>query len=345
MERMLTCTMPLTLLVSGLLWPREILRDTTFDLPLPALGRLLGRARLRPLISEDHWLADAFGIAAPLPAAALRLLGDGGQPHHHDWLCLDPVHLRLQEWALVADAPAALDLSAEEDAALREAIAPLFADFGEIIATASGRWHLRLAQPAHIETKPLPASIGRAVDPTLPSGADGSEWRRRLAEAQTLLHAHEVNRRRAEAGRAKANHLWPWGQGHLPDNTRRDGRRAFNRVLTDDPVLRGLAMFAGCALAPVPARHIPQQGNTLVKLDMLTAASVTHDVMAWRAALAQLEADWFAPALADAASGANGIARRLTLVASGERAFAATARDLDLWRFWQPPKHLADIEA
>ncbi|MDR2000013.1 MAG: hypothetical protein LBP94_00560 [Zoogloeaceae bacterium] len=329
--------MPLTLLVPALLWPREILRDTTFDLPLPSLGRLLGRARLRPLTGEDGWLAETFGITAPLPAAALRLLGDGSQPDNHNWICLDPVHLRLREWALIADAPTALALNAEEDAALREAIAPLFSDFGELLATAAGRWHLRLAQPARIETKPLPAAVGRAVDPALPSGADGAEWRRRLAEAQTLLHTHEVNQRRIEVGHITVNHLWPWGQGRLPDGA----RRAFDRVLTDDPVLRGLAMLAGCEVAALPARHIPQSGKTLVKLGHLSAASIAHDAMAWREALAQLEAGWFAPALAGAA---GGVARQLTLVADGERAFEATATSLSLRRFWRPAKNLADIE-
>jgi len=334
---MLTWAMHLTLLVPGLLWPREILRDTTFDLPLPAMSLLLGRGRTVPLAGEEAWLADVFGIPAPLPAAALRLLGDGGKPGGDEWLCLDPVHLRLQEWAVIPDDPAALALTVEEDAALREAVAPLFADFGELVATAPGRWHLHLARPAGIETRPLSDAIGRAVEPTLPGGPQGGEWRRLLAEVQPLLHAHPVNRERIKAGRTTINHLWPWGAGRLPDRV----PRSFDRVLTNDPVLRGLAALAGCAVAAAPERHVAGDGRTLVKLDQLCAASASLDAMSWRQALAQLEADWFAPAVATAR---GGVARRLTFVAGGaDRAFAVSATGAGLWRFWRGPRTLAEI--
>lgn len=330
--------MQLTLLVPGLVWPREILRDTTFDLPLPALSRLLGRARLRPLAGEDAWLAAAFGVEAPLPAAALRLLGDGGRPGRDEWLCLDPVHLRLQEWAVIPDEPDSLALSVEEDAALRDAVAPLFADFGELVASAPGRWHLHLARPADIETRPLSDAVGRAVEPTLPGGPLGAEWRRRLAEAQPILHTHQVNRLRVQAGRTTVNHLWPWGGGRLPVRA----NKAFDRVLTGDPVLRGLATLAGCTVAEPPSQYRAEPGRTLAKLDQLAGASVSRDAMAWRQALAQLEADWFSPAVA---ATAGGVSRRLTFVAGGERAFEATASGAGLWRFWKPPVKLADVES
>ena len=330
--------MHLTLLVPGLLWPREILRDTTFDLPLPALSLLLGRGRRTPVAGEEAWLANAFGIAAPLPAAALRLLGDGGKPGHDEWICLDPVHLRLQEWAVIPDEPSTLALSVEEDAALRDTVAPLFADLGELVASAPGRWHLHLAQPAAIETRPLSDAVGRAVEPTLPGGTQGAEWRRRLAEAQPLLHAHRVNRERIKAGRITINHLWPWGAGRLPDSA----ARSFDQVLTNDPVLRGLAVLAGSEVAAVPTRLSPGDGRTLVKLDQLSAASAALDAMSWRQALAQLEADWFAPAVA---ATQGGVSPRLTFVAAGaERAFEATVTGLDFWRFWRKPLNLADVE-
>ena len=108
---MLTWAMHLTLLVPGLLWPREILRDTTFDLPLPALSRLLGRGRRWSLPGEEAWQADMFDLDEPLPAAALRLLGDGGWPGDATWLCLDPVHLRVAERMIIVDDPSRLALT------------------------------------------------------------------------------------------------------------------------------------------------------------------------------------------------------------------------------------------
>jgi hypothetical protein len=330
--------MHLTLLVPGLLWPREILRDTTFDLPLPALSLLLGRGRRAPLADEEAWLADSFGVDAPLPAAALRLLADGGKPGGDEWLCLDPVHLRLHEWAVIPDDPATLALTTGEDAALRDTVAPLFASLGELLASAPGRWHLHLTQPADIETRPLPDAVGRAVEPTLPGGAQGAEWRRLLAEAQPLLHAHRVNRERIKAGRGTVNHLWPWGGGRLPQNA----LRPFDRIWTDDPVLKGLGMLAGIEVAPPPARYTRSAGRTLVRLDQLAGASASLDALAWREALAALEADWIAPAVAAATRGA--VPPRLTFIATGaDRAFRVDAARADLWRFWRKPLPLAGL--
>jgi hypothetical protein len=326
--------MHLTLLVPGLLWPREILRDTTFDLPLPALSRLLGRGQRMSLASEEAWLASTFGIEAPLPAAALRLLADGGKPGGDNWICLDPVHLRLHEWAVIPDDPATLALTVEEDAALRDSVAPLFADLGELVASAPGRWHLHLNQPAIIETRPLSDAIGRAVEPTLPGGTEGAEWRRLLAEAQPLLHAHGVNRERIKAGRSTVNHLWPWGGGRLPQ----DAARPFDRVWTDDPVLTGLGALAGSEVVSPPARYTEANGRVLVKLDQLVASSTSFDALAWREALTKLEADWLAPAL--------GASPRLTFVAGGhDRTLQVTLSAIDHWRFWKKPLNLADLDA
>jgi hypothetical protein len=335
---MLTWAMHLTLLVPGLLWPREILRDTTYDLPLPALSLLLGRGRRTPLADEEAWLATAFGIDAPLPAAALRLLADGGKPGGDEWMCLDPVHLRLHEWAVIPDDPATLALTTGEDAALRDAVAPLFASLGELVASAPGRWHLHLNRPADIETRPLSDAIGRSVEPTLPGGAQGAEWRRILAEAQPLLHAHPVNRERVAAGRGAINHLWPWGAGRLPETAQRN----FDLIWTDDPVLKGLGVLAGSEVAPPPARHVKTNVRTLVKLDQLTAASAALDAMAWREALAALETDWIAPTVATATRGA--VPSRLTFIATGtDRAFRVDAARADLWRFWRKPLPLAEL--
>ena len=66
----------LTLIVPGLIWTRQALADLTFDLPLPAFTTLLGRGRLtqRPPLGTAAILAEISGLAAPLPAAALRRL-------------------------------------------------------------------------------------------------------------------------------------------------------------------------------------------------------------------------------------------------------------------------------
>lgn len=330
--------MHLTLLVPGLLWPREILRDTTFDLPLPALSLLLGRGSHRAGAGEETWLGETFGIDVPLPGAALRLLGDGGNPVLHDWLCLDPVHLRLSERFLLPDDPANLALRADEDAALRASVAPLFAAQGEIVAPRPGHWHLRLTHPVAIETRSLREAIGRPADPSLPGGADGPNWRRLLAEVQPLLHDHAVNQKREADGRPAANSLWPWGAGRLPVRA----RRAFDRLWLTDPVLCGVAALAGIAVEPVPPRFTIVGGRVMVRLPHLDESLISFDATAWREALKSLEAEWIAPAMAALKSG--GLSR-LALVATGhDRTLQVTLGRRELRRFWRRPLKLADLE-
>ena len=134
---------------------------------------------------------------------------------------------------MVVDAPSRLALSAQEDEELRRAIAPLFD--GELVAPAPGRWHLRLDRPAALDTLPLPHAVGRSAPTDLPAGADGAHWRRLLAEAQPMLHAHAVNRHRDESGLPTVNSLWPWGAGRLPATA----RRAFDSILDRRPGAQG----------------------------------------------------------------------------------------------------------
>lgn len=337
---MLTWAMHLTLLVPGLLWPREILRDTTFDLPLPALSRLLGLGRRWALPGEDAWLADAFDLDEPLPGAALRLLGEGGWPGDDVWLCLDPIHLRVAERMIVVDDPTRLALTAEEDAALRETLAPLFEAQGEMVAAWPGHWHLRLAAPLAIETRPLCQAAGRAAEPVLPGGPDGPTWRKLLAEAQPMLHAHAVNRVREADGRPAVNSLWPWGPGHLPAAAGQRARHGFARIWGDDPLLKGLAVRAGIPCETPPTRFTVASGRVLARLNHLSGSLADFDAMRWRDALATLEADWLAPALAALRSGRCG---HLTLIATGHgRAMALALAPRDLWRFWRRPVSLAD---
>jgi hypothetical protein len=333
---MLTWAMHLTLLVPGLLWPREILRDTTFDLPLPALSLLLGRGRRLRLADEAAWLAGAFGLAAPLPAASLRLLGDGGVPGNDDWLCLDPVGLRIGERTIVMDDPATLALQADEDAALRQLVAPLLADLGELVAPHPGRWHLRLLHPVRLEAPSLAAAVGRQLAPDLPGGADGRAWRHRLAELQTLLHAHPVNRARLAAGRPTVDSLWPWGGGRLPATA----AASFTACWTREPLLAGLARLAGLAPEGPPQAFSPAAGRVLARLDALEPALATFSADAWRQDLVGLESRWFAPA---AAALRDGRLDGLCLIGGGhEAALRVDIRRRDLWRFWRKPLPLAE---
>ena len=49
----------------------------------------------------------------------------------------------------------------------------------------------------------------------LPAGNEGSVWRRRMNEAQMVLHAHPGNEAREARGELPVNSVWFWGAGEL----------------------------------------------------------------------------------------------------------------------------------
>ncbi|MEW5781606.1 MAG: hypothetical protein ACOY6N_12185 [Pseudomonadota bacterium] len=324
--------MHLTLLVPGLLLPVEILESTTFDLAAPRLSHLLGRGRRRTL--PDDALAHLFGLES-IPAAALRKIG-AGKAAPGEWLCLDPVHWQVGARGVTLDDPVRLALVTAESNALLTAIGPLFADWGELSASAPGQWELRLIRPLRLETQDLPSAIQQPIDPRLPGGADGPAWRRLLLEAQTVLHAHPVNRAREAAGRPTANSLWPWGFGALPERI----RPAFDTFLCDDPVVAGLCRLAGLDCQPAPPCFQPAQGRVCAIRPGLAAAARTLDALAWRESLLDLERDWLAPALA--------ACRTVSLIGTRlgrqPETVAFEWKRGDRLRFWRRPQPLTALK-
>jgi hypothetical protein len=274
-----------------------------------------------------------------LPAAALRLLGEGGEPGDEDWLCLDPVHLDVDRRGVKLADPAALALDAGEDAALREALAPLFTDLGQLSATLPGHWHLRLADDRGLVTRALPDAVGDYVDPALPGGNSGARWRRLLADAQTILHAHPVNRARDSAGKIVVNHLWAWGEGRLPGSI----AAPFDTLWTRDTVLLGLARASGIAGRPLPAAFEAGRGSIAAVIDDLAAPSRALDALAWCEALERIEHDWIAPAL-DAVMGGRCAALHVTAFGP-DASLDVDINRLDLLKFWRRPQPLARLAA
>ncbi|MCX8085903.1 MAG: hypothetical protein N3C63_03270 [Rhodocyclaceae bacterium] len=331
--------MQLTLLVPGLLLPETVREDILFDLEAPALSLILGRAQRK--VDEGDWLAQAFGLSAPLPAAALRKLGADGTASGF-WLCLDPVHWRVARDGVFLADPAQLRLTAAEAAALIDALAPLFAPWGELSASAPMHWELRLTRSLLLETQPLHEAIGRPIDPAWPSGLDGGSWRALLAEAQTLLHAHPVNRQREARGAPLINSLWPWGFGSLPERA----ETLFTVGWSEDALLAGLCALAGIPHLPPPPRYQQASGHVLCKLDQLLPAAYALDALAWQEGLRALEGEWLAPALA---AMRGGECEALRLVATGlfgerQRVTYSLVRG-NLWRFWRRPQPLTELFA
>jgi hypothetical protein len=302
--------------------------------------RLLGKGRLQRDVPTAHYvrLMQRWNLEE-LPAAALRMLGEGGDPASDTWLCLDPVHLTVDRRGVKLADPAALALSAADDQALRDAVAPLFADVGELSATRPGHWHLRLAEACHLVTHALPDAIGGYVDPSLPGGHAGAPWRRRLAEAQSALHHHPVNRAREAADRPPVNYLWPWGEGRVAGRL----TAPFDAIWSNDTVLLGLALASAIAGRQRPPALETGDGRIAAVIDDLAAPARNLDALAWREALASVEQDWFAPAVEALM---NGRCRSLHLAAFGaDASLDLRVSRIDLLKFWRRPQPLSRLAA
>ena len=334
----------LTLIVPGLIWTRQALADLTCDLPLPAFTTLLGRGRLtlRPPVGSAAILGEITGVAAPLPAAALRQMALREDAEDGDWLCLDPVRLNFHERSLIVDDPQNLRLTAAEAAALAVALAPTFAALGQLEVVSPGSWNLRLSAAAP-DFQDLPDAAGRTASP-LPLGAAYAPWRHALNEAQMVLHAHPVNQARTAAGQPVVNSLWPWGGGRLPKHDASAAAGPHDALWSNDPVARGIARLRRIEGATLPPAFKPGAARKpLAIFDTLEQPARSGDAIVWRDELARFEADWLAPAL-DALR--NGRLGALRLVAPGD--FAAAELQVsrrDLWKFWRKPRPLAELVA
>ncbi|MDR2092192.1 MAG: hypothetical protein LBP58_02590 [Azoarcus sp.] len=346
-------TRQLVLIVPGLLWPAPQTRHPAQDVPLAALSRLLGRGRRRidPAAPPEHLLTRLFGIDddAP-PLAALRRLGEDkgdaaispSRPGTH-WLCADPVNLALTRDYLLAGDFVDGEIEAAEANALCAALNQDIPGLGQFSAVTPTRWYLRIDRPPAARFALLHEIIGRPIQDFLPEGdeADARFWRHTLNEIQILLHNHPVNRAREAAGRRTINSLWFWGaSAHAaPDAAPNAPCPA---IQTLDPVARGLARAAGIEPGS-PDVGAALDDSTLVTLDALATPARRLDLDAWRAALAALEDDWFAPI---ATAFDAGTLHRLELHVPGDRfGFSLVLGARSRWCFWRKPLPLDDLHA
>lgn len=339
---MLTCAPMLTLIVPGLLWPRQALIDLTHDLDLPALSILLGRGRLTRLDESggQDALAQALGLAHPLPCAALRALAEGESATTGDWLALDPVHLRIEQTRVQLDDPQNLALDEAEAQQFAVSLEPTFRELGQLIRPTPLTWNLRLNSPATLPAPliPLTQAIGRTVLP-MPATPANRRWQAALTEAQMVLHAHPVNRAREASGRPVVNTLWPWGGGSLSAAPASRGH-PYRHLLADDPVARGAGIWLNLTTRPLAAAA-PFAPATLIFYDRLARPAQLGQATPWREALRALENEWLSPLLADLRSGRLATLR---LLLPGEpEGYQLDIRRHDLLRIWRRPVPLATL--
>lgn len=339
----------LTLLVTGLLRPPVPVDPGRLLGPrsLQGLERLLSRVEPAPSVTGGGpWEAlvlALFGLipceAGDPPVAAVTRYLDTGERDAAWYLRADPVHLRADMNKLLLFDADAFPLSPEEARALAAEAGPTLAGMdGELIVGDPRRWYLRLSRPAAVRTRCLSEVVGRDLQPLLPQGERGSEWRRLLNEVQMVLHVSPVNQAREARREPAINSLWLWGGGRLPAIP----QRCWDRVYSDDALALGMARLTGSQGEGKPAAASqwleggPLAGEHLIVLDALERPARYGDMDAWVEALVRTEQAWFAPLLR--ALGRRELAS-LTLVSDGGVALRATPGSVRRW--WRRTRRLA----
>ena len=339
-----------TLLVPHLWWPLGASDDVYRNLIVPELETLLACARRRSFaaLGTEAWLCQAFGVEQQQdwPVAPLTLTIDGGDPGDAYWLRADPVHLRHHHDHLALADSSVFTISRDEAHALAAALNQHFAAEGiQFGALHPARWYLRLEADPEITTHALGDVAGSNVNLFLPTGKNALRWHRIWNEIQMVLHDHAVNEAREARGEPAINSVWLWGGGRKPAVP----GHHFSAVWSDDAL--GLALAANADISAAPTaidgerwlrtlRGTSHPGDHhLIVLTQLTRAVRYGDNAAWRAGLAALNRQWFAPLLA-------GLRQRrivrLALVVPDER--GCERYDLaweDLFKFWRPARPLA----
>ena len=282
----------------------------------PAIAKALGRADERE--AERGELAQLRRPFRTLPtgrwpSAALieRLSKSESDVMPFQWLRADPVWLqpdlataRLMAWGNLA-------LTLEESDALIAPLKPLFGEFGySLEAREPEAWVVQCPSETRLPDFPHPlAALGDDAFPYLPEGPDARRWRSLMGESQVLMHQHPVNVDRARRGLPRANSLWFWGGGVLPDRVEGPS----GHVATADPELAAYAKAAG--------------------------ATVSDRLDATKPGLIDLRAERRWNVIDDLAE--------LALAAMGQGAFASIVLDFadghlirverrQRWRFWKP---------
>jgi hypothetical protein len=334
--------MHLELVVPGLLPAGEAFVDALRARRFRALERLAARGRRasHEVRTLEEWLADAFELEGELPAGALTRAADAGAAPEGFWMRADPVHLRLGRDRMSLLPAAAFPLSREEADALVAALNAHFGDSMTFHAARADAWAARMSAGESGARPPLELA-GADVDSSLPGGEEAPRLHALMNEVQMLLHAHPVNEAREARGEPAVNSVWFWGGGTLPQTAETRWRSLTGTA----PVLHGLARITRIPMrAPTPSAGdwlaaAPEDGRHLVLVDSLRVAAALDDAEGWLAALAQLEARWFAPL--EAALRAARIGMLTVHVPDARAGLSFETTKGDLRRFWRRSRPLA----
>ena len=322
---------------------------------VPGIGIGAGARRPRSggggeVESPERLVFGAFGYPSAgnddVPAAELMWEAETGRTAgagRSFLLRADPVHLRADLDAARLFDSSHFALTREEADAMAGALDRHFASEGlRFEAPHPARWYVRTGKRPDAGFCPPGGAMARGAGRALPSGNEGSVWRRRMNEAQMVLHAHPVNEAREARGELPVNSVWFWGAGTLGDPPRRP---RFHEVVADDRLVRALGRRGGARVRGLNemeegegglAEGVP--GSCLIAPGTVFYRAVTaRDVEGWRRGLVDAERRWFGPLLE--AMGAGRISK--ATLDTGLRAGAARLEAGGRWmrRIPRPDVH------
>ncbi len=107
---------------------------------------------------------------------------------------------------------------------------------------------------ADVQTVPPHDIPQLPVGPHLPSGGDGADVLRMLYDhSESLFADHEINRKRREAGKRPATHVWLWGGGQKPQMPAFESMHGIRGgVITAVDLLAGIGKLIGLRRIHVP---------------------------------------------------------------------------------------------
>jgi hypothetical protein len=143
--------------------------------------------------------------------------------------------------------PDHIPLTAAESAALLAEAKPILQDEfnADVIAADPNHWFITPAHFASLATHSVDQAHGRNIDWWLPRDTTevgrARAWRKLQNEIQMLWHISPVNEARQASGLPTINSIWISGIGSIDDLQAPNEIRAASHIITDHPVLIGIA--------------------------------------------------------------------------------------------------------
>ncbi|MBD3609092.1 MAG: hypothetical protein HUJ30_00925 [Gammaproteobacteria bacterium] len=286
----------LSIILPGMLGPVEPTSLPLSTVHLKPLSLLLARSQAQAL---EHNTVDSLLFALfnyppveELPVAAVTMQALSAEERGAWYICADPVLLVPgQSHLMCMGAGEELQLSKAESQALIESLNEHFADRElEFRAINPHRWLIRSPKHYLLTTTSMAQVYGEAVERRLPTGKDSIFWHSIIAEAQMLLHGHEINQQRMNTNKPAINGIWLSGSGTVAELAAHNWSSVSGNML----LLQGMLAGSTITLSAVP-------DNMADWLKALPAGehliAVEHQIAAqnWTKVMASLASQWWAP--------------------------------------------------